>query len=147
MATASVQKKLCCKCDKGGGVFTCDGCQQSFCRKHTDEHRQDLSVQMDKIEQEHDVFQRDLNKEMDLHPLLSRIDEWERESISKIQQVAKQARVDLRKLIEQNKQDLKTSMNQLTSELQTSRDSEDYTELDFKRWIDQLNDNPFNKSV
>jgi hypothetical protein len=52
--------------------------------------------------------------------------------------VAKQARVDLRKLIDQNKKDLKISMNQLTNELQSSRDSEDYTELDLKRWVDRL---------
>ncbi len=52
--------------------------------------------------------------------------------------MAKQARVDLRKLIDQNKKDLKISMNQLTNELQSSRDSEDYTELDLKRWVDRL---------
>jgi hypothetical protein len=138
MATASVQKKPCCKCNKGAGVFTCDGCQQSFCRKHTDEHRQELSIQMDSIGQEHDVFQRDLNKEMHPHPLLSRIDEWERESIKKIQQVAKQTRVDLKELIDQNRKVLKTSMNQLTDELQSSRDSEDYTEIDLKRWLNRL---------
>jgi len=77
MATVSIQNKPCCKCNKGGGVFTCDGCQQSFCRKHKDEHWQELSVQMDNIDQEHDIFQRDLNKEMDSHPLLVRINEWE----------------------------------------------------------------------
>jgi hypothetical protein len=139
MATVSVPKKPCSKCNKGAGVFTCDGCQQSFCRKHTDEHRQELSLQIDNIGQEHDVLQRDLNKELNLHSLLSRIDKWERESINKIQDVAKLVRDDLKKLIDQNKTDLKTSLNQLTNELQSSRDSEDYTELDLKRWIDQLN--------
>jgi BMFP domain-containing protein YqiC len=53
---------------------------------------------MDIIGQEHDLLQRDLNKKMNSHSLLSRIDEWERESINKIQQVAKQARIDLEKL-------------------------------------------------
>jgi hypothetical protein len=38
MATASIPKKPCSKCNKGGGIFTCDGCEQSFCRKHSDEH-------------------------------------------------------------------------------------------------------------
>jgi hypothetical protein len=32
---------------------------------------------MDNIDQEHDIFQRDVNKEMDSHPLLVRINEWE----------------------------------------------------------------------
>jgi hypothetical protein len=93
---------------------------------------------MDNLGQEYDVFQRDLNKEMEPHPLVSRIDEWERESMNKIKQVAEQARIDLRKLIDQNRKDLKTSMKQLTNELQSSRDSEDYTEHDLKRWLHRL---------
>jgi hypothetical protein len=141
MATANtIQKKPCSKCDKGSGIFTCDGCQQSFCRKHSDEHRQELATLMDNVGQEHDVLQRDINREAGVHPLLSRIDAWERESIDKIQQVANQARVDLNQLINQKKQELKTTMTKLTNELQSSRESEDYTELDLKKWIDQLND-------
>jgi hypothetical protein len=40
-----------------------------------DEHRQELSVQMNNISQEYDIFQRDLNREVHEHPLLCRIDE------------------------------------------------------------------------
>lgn len=141
MATAAVtQKKPCSKCDKGGGIFTCDGCQQSFCRKHSDEHRQELAIQMDSLGQELDVFQRDINRDADVHPLLSGIDMWERESINKIQQVAEQARADLDQLMNKKKQELKTTMGKLTNELQSSRESEDYTELDLKKWINQLNE-------
>lgn len=139
MATGTTQKKPCCKCDKGGGIFTCDGCQQSFCRKHSEEHRQELAIQMDSIGQEYDVIQRDINKESDIHPLLSRIDVWERESIDKIQQVANQARVELNQLIDERKNEVKTTMSQLTNELQSSRQSEDYTEIDLKKWTNQLN--------
>ena len=139
MATSTVPKKQCLKCDKrSGGVFICDGCQQSFCRKHTDEHRQDLAVQMDNIGQERDVLQRDSEQGINPNALLTRIYEWEQESINKIQQVAEQARIDLRKSIDQSKIDFQTSMNLLTNELQLSRDSDDYTELDLKKWMDQL---------
>jgi hypothetical protein len=138
MAATDIQKKPCSKCNKGGGVFTCDGCEQSFCRKHSDGHRQELGVQMDNIGQEYDLLQRELNKKAEEHSLLTRIDRWEQESVDKIHQVAKQARIDLRQLIDQNKNDLKTSMTQITHELQSSRESEDYTELDLNGWIDQL---------
>jgi BMFP domain-containing protein YqiC len=145
MATANTTlKKPCSKCDKGGGIlggiFTCDGCHQSFCRKHSEEHRQELAIQMDSVGQEHDILQRDINREADVQPLLSRIDVWERESINKIQQVANQARADLNQLINQKKQELKTTVGRLINELQSSRESEDYTELDLKKWIDQLNE-------
>jgi hypothetical protein len=137
---ATIQKKPCSRCDKGGGIFTCDGCQQSFCRKHSDEHRQELGIQMDSIGQEHDTLQRDLDGDSDAHPLLARIDVWERESTKTIKQVAQQARNDLNQLIQQTKQEVKTTMNKLTNELQTSRQSEDYTEMDLKKWINQLNE-------
>jgi hypothetical protein len=140
IAMATIQKKPCSRCDKGGGIFTCDGCQQSFCRKHSDEHRQELGIQMDSIGQEHDALQRDLDQENDAHPLLARIDVWERESTKTIRQVAQQARNDLNQLIQQTKQEVKTTMNRLTNELQTSRQSEDYTEMDLKKWINQLNE-------
>ena len=102
---------------RSGGVFLCDGCQQSFCRKHTDEHRQELAVQMHNIGEERYVFQRDSDEEINPHALLTRIHEWESK---KIQQVAEQTRIDLRKSIDQSKIDSKTSMNQLTNELQSS---------------------------
>jgi hypothetical protein len=94
---------------------------------------------MDNLGQEHDILQRDMNREGDIRPLLSRIDAWEQESIDKIRKAAEQARIDLNELIDQKKQEHKTTMIRLTNELQSSRESEDYTELDLKKWIDQLN--------
>ncbi|CAF3320039.1 unnamed protein product [Rotaria socialis] len=138
MTTAITGKRPCSKCGKGSSIFTCHGCQQSFCRKHADEHRQELTDQVETLGQEHDILQRDINNETTHHPLLSRIDTWERESINKIQQVANQARHDLNKFIGQTKQSLKMTMDRLKSELQMSREAEDYTELDLKKWIDQL---------
>ena len=136
----SSQKKPCSRCDqgKGGGIFTCDGCHQSFCRKHSDEHRQELGTQMDTIGQEHDLLQRDLDENKPTHSVLVQIDAWERESIKRIQQIAGQARIDFNQIINKKKQDMKIAMNKLTNELQTSRQSEDYTELELTEWSDRL---------
>src|ERR1700677_934414 len=100
MASALL-KNPCAKCDKGGGVTTCDGCQQSFCIKHIIEHRQELAIQLDNIGQEHDLFRRDLTQENSAYPLFIRIDEWEQESITKIQVAAEAARADLQQLLDQ----------------------------------------------
>jgi DNA mismatch repair ATPase MutS len=106
MASA-IAKKPCPKCSKGIGVATCDGCQQSFCIKHFGEHRQELSHQMDSVGQEHDLLQRDLNQQNIEHPFISRINTWERESMTKIQVAAQAARDDLQKLLDINKKELK----------------------------------------
>ncbi|CAF0939854.1 unnamed protein product [Rotaria sordida] len=137
MAT-NTAKKPCAKCSKGSGVTTCDGCQQSFCTKHFVEHRHELSQQMTNINQEHDLFRRDLSKENSKHSFLNRIDIWERESINKIQAAAETARTDLQQLLDRTKNDLKISIEKLTNELNSCQQSDDFTENDLKRWNEQL---------
>jgi hypothetical protein len=137
MASA-IAKKPCAKCQKGGGVTTCDGCQQSFCIKHIIEHREELATQMDDIGQEHDSLRRDLIPEDLRHPLLSQIDEWEQTSITKIHVAAEAARRDLRQLLNQTKNDVKTSVDKIVDELQTHRGLDDYTEVDLTRWSTKL---------
>lgn len=56
-------KQLCIKCDKGGGITICSGCQNQFCVKHFIEHRQEFAVQMDHIGQQHGQLRRDLSQE------------------------------------------------------------------------------------
>ncbi len=136
--TNTTAKKPCAKCSKGGGVTTCDGCQQSFCTKHFVEHRHELSEQMNMINQDHDLFRRDMTKDIPKHPFLNRIDTWERESISKIQTTAETARTDVRQLLDRTKIDLKLSVEKLTNELYACQQSDDFTENDLKRWTEQL---------
>jgi hypothetical protein len=94
---------------------------------------------MKTINQDHDLFRRDMSKEISKHPFLNRIDTWERESISKIQMTAETARTDLRQLLDQTKIDLKFSVEKLTNELLACQQSDDFTENDLKRWTEQLN--------
>jgi hypothetical protein len=93
---------------------------------------------MNTINQEHDLFRRDMTKDIPKHPFMNRIDTWERESISKIQMVAETARTDLRQLLDRTKIDLKLSVEKLTNELYACQQSDDFTENDLKRWTEQL---------
>jgi len=67
-----------------------------------------------------------------------RINQWEQESITKIQTTAKSARTDLQRLLDKAKNNLKTSVSKMTEEFRSSRESDDYTELNIKQWSDQL---------
>ena len=127
-------KKACTKCEKGTGIFTCDGCQLSFCRKHSDQHREELAIQMDNLGQEYDLFQRDIGNEMERDRVLLRIDQWERESIEKIQQTARQIRNDFN----EKTKEIKKTFDRLTKEFQTNRESDDYTEIELQNWFTQL---------
>ena len=137
-------KKPCAKCSKGAGVTTCDGCQQCFCTKHFVEHREELSQRMDLIREDQQRFQRETTsinvKEVSKHPFLTKIDSWERESIAKIQLAAETSRNQLRQLLDRTKIDLKLSIDKINDELEKSRQTEDFTENDLKRWTEQLKD-------
>ena len=137
MASAVV-KKPCAKCSKGAAVATCDGCQQSLCIKHFNEHRQELSNNIENVGQEHDLLQRDLNQQNAEHPLLLQINTWERESIAKIQVAAEAARADLQNLLDRSNKELKKSVTIITNELQSCREADDYTEIDINKWTEQL---------
>lgn len=131
-------KQSCIKCNKGGGVATCGGCQQWFCTKHFVEHRQELTTQIDNLGQEHDLLQRDLIEDHRKHPLLSYINNWEQKAIETIQNAAKKARSDLEKYVGENKKDLKVSLEQVSSAIKLCRESEDFTELELNKWFEQI---------
>jgi len=137
MASTTI-KQRCEKCDKGAAIATCNGCQRSFCIKHFGEHRREISQQMDNIGQEHDLLRRDMNYERSAYPFLARIDQWEQETIRMVQASAQKARIDLQQLLDQTKNELKIAMNRVTEELRTCQESDNYTELDIKKWTEQL---------
>ena len=131
---ATSYRKLCIKCGKSGGVFTCNGCQESFCGQHTTVHRQELAHQLDTIGQEHDLLRRDLTNNNEQDSFFARIDVWENESMIKIKLAAEKARTDLRQFREQ----LKTTCSYISDELRTSHESDNYSEIDLNRWTKKL---------
>jgi len=133
-------KNPCAKCKTARGIATCDGCERSFCTIHFVTHRQELSMEMDNIGQNYDLLRRDLSEETKGHPLLARINVWEQESVNKIKKTAETARADVQKLLDQTRIDLESLITKTTEEIKTSRDSKDFTEIDFKRWIEKLNE-------
>ncbi|UJR32159.1 hypothetical protein I4U23_019626 [Adineta vaga] len=132
-------KKLqCITCSNSTGVMTCSGCQQTFCGKHTLEHRQKLSQQLDSIMQEHNVLQRDFERAFKDHVLFLKIDEWEKETITKVQISAENARKQLQQMIEKSKEPLTKTYRDLAMNLRSSREADDYSENELNRWINQL---------
>lgn len=117
----------------------CAGCSQNFCYNHIVEHRQQLSAQLDQIEQDRFLFQQTL----DLHRansqkslLFQQVDRWEQESIDKIKQTAQ----EIRQLLSShtNENTIKTELNELTQQIRHSRDEEDFNEEDLHKWKEQL---------
>jgi hypothetical protein len=131
-------KKQCAMCPKSGGIMTCDGCQQAFCGKHSVEHRQQLTNQLDGIMQEHDLIQNELHQSSKHNSLSKKIDKWEKESITKIQFAAETARADLKRLLDTPKESISKACHDIAVNLRSSRENDDFSENDLTRWMDQL---------
>lgn len=95
----------CVKCaTKGVGIFKCQGCSSAFCRRHASEHRTQLGQQLDEIVHEHDqLHQLIIEEENDSHSLINQINQWEQNSIGKIQHTAENIRQEIHQYLKSQK--------------------------------------------
>ncbi|CAF4435903.1 unnamed protein product [Didymodactylos carnosus] len=136
---AATSKAQCVKCEKNSGILTCDGCLEKLCRRCFNDHRQDLSKELDNVVYEHDMLKQQLETtENDCHHFFKQIDKWKKDSIDKINQLADQCRTDIVKLLDKNKDRLMDRFLKITNRVRKGRDDEDYDERDLSKWMDDL---------
>jgi uncharacterized protein YaaR (DUF327 family) len=136
MATSTI-KNRCVICNKEKASFRCEGCSQTFCNKDANEHRQELSKQLDEIEVTHDLLRQTLNEQTidsQKHPLIEQINQWEENSIRKIQQTAKEAK----ELIIKHTTEIEIKLAKLTDQLRENREENDFVETDLNKWREEL---------
>ena len=149
-------KAQCIICSKEKCAVRCEGCQQIFCRNHLTDHCQELSEQLDDIEINHDLFVQILNEQTNnpkKHFLIKQIDQWEEDSIRKIQQTAKECRQILLEHTPEYFNKIEINLTKLTDQLRKTRQENDFNEIDIKHLqqkltllSEQLN-NPSNLSI
>jgi chromosome segregation ATPase len=140
MATAT-GKNHCAICGKERRTVLCDGCSQTFCYNHLNDHRQELSKQLDEVEVTRDLFRQTLTEHTShphKHPLMKEIDTWEREAIKKIQETAEEARQQLFQHITGHISETELQLNKLTDQLRQSRQDNDFVETDLNQWKKEL---------
>ena len=139
MATSS--ERLCVICNKAVGLYDCRECQRTFCKKHVAEHNLELAKQMDDIVYNHDLLQQQLGEQdatSSQHPLMTEINNWERQSIEKIRNMAEKTRHDLDQLLIGNKKLVKKELEQTSIQLKTHKETDDYSEKDLTKWLQVL---------
>ena len=116
----------------------CDRCEQTFCDKHVTEHRRPSTSRIDDLTAEHDVIQQELRHSSSKHSLFGRIDQWEKESIVKIQTTAEHARGDLRQMIDTAKERLASACHDIVENIRSARDARQFCENDLRRSMQLL---------
>ncbi len=143
MATTT-GKGRCITCDKEKRVVICAGCSQLFCFDHLPDHRQELSHQLDDIEINRDIFRQTLTEQTidsEKHPLIKHIDQWEDDSIEKIQQIAKECRQQIFQHTTEHIHQIEVNLAKLTDQIKRTRQENDFNEIDlceFRQKITQL---------
>lgn len=140
MTSKSTPRKPCSQCDKGFAITICIGCDKWLCRKHFDEHRSNLGVDLDGLIHEHNQLLEDLIRKTDAsqHPCSNRIDQWEKEAIKKIKQAAKTAKLNLDKHLNEVRKPIEKALIELGQTWQTNRDTEDFSEIEIGEWSKEL---------
>jgi hypothetical protein len=141
MATPKPPRNSCSTCGQAAGAFTCRGCSQSFCLKHTNAHRLILDQQMNDVVVHHKHVNENLSGPIvDEHrkKLVQLITQWEDKSIEKIHQTANETRQQLLLIFRENSDNVKEKLIQLTQQLTKAQYDRDFFEDDLKHWTETL---------
>jgi septal ring factor EnvC (AmiA/AmiB activator) len=129
--------KGCSMCGKQAGSVHCTGCDGYFCWKDIKTHREGMFIEMDKIVEERNHLQDQLNNGAQLNsqqnPVIEQIDVWEKNIIAKVKQAAAKARQQAIELLNAKRMKINTEFESFTKELIRLKDSEDYVEHDLTR--------------
>lgn len=141
MASVAVNRSICSVCGKVPSLSFCVGCERVFCIDHVEQHRLDLAGLLDKIILEHDQCKQTIiqyTEETNNHPLMKQINEWETQSIHKIQQVALDARKQVLNAFQHFASNAITKIKTLTEDLTKAQHEDNFSEKELKKWMETL---------
>ena len=134
-------KAQCITCGKEKSTIRCEGCSQPFCYNHFGDHRKEFAAQLEELDVMCNQFQQTLTKlktKPQKHPLFQQIDQWEHDSIIKIQRTAEEARNLLLKHFPVHVTKATEQFNTFTKQMEENRRENDFFETDIQQWKEQL---------
>jgi chromosome segregation ATPase len=140
---ATVTSKIhCVTCKKEKVTYKCEGCAQKFCLNHLVNHHQLLIKQLDEIENQQNLFRQLLSEQSDdqqKHSLIQQINQWEKNSIQKIQQMADEVRQVVIEHASKHMKEIEIRLTKLTEELKLIRQEDDFNEIHLNQLKEKLN--------
>lgn len=106
-------------------------------------HQEKLSKKMEKVYLYHNQIQQlimDDTKNISNHPLMQKIDDWEKESILKVQQTAKEVRQQFNQAFMKYTIEMSELLTQMNQQLNQICLQNNYIETDIKLWLEKLNE-------
>lgn len=124
----------CSICEKGQGTCLCAGCKKYFCMKDFRSHRNTLLDEMHVIVEDRNHLQDKMN-EVFQHSdsyslLLAQIDEWQKNTIEKVEEAAEQARRQIKCISNSKRGEIISQFDKFSLDLIEKQNSEDFIEHD-----------------
>ena len=141
---AMVTVTLCPNCDKQEGIVPCLGCKKVFCLKHFQNHRQNLSVELENVVSRRNMLQEDyfttVAETFDPTKLgaWNTIDEWEQGIKEQARRIADEARQQLDLYFKQSCAQIEKKLNKITETIQQKMERENFMEEDIEKLTNQL---------
>jgi hypothetical protein len=135
-------KIRCVICNKRKSTLKCRGCSKDFCYTHWDTHRQKLKIKLAEIENNKETFKQSFNQyiqQPNNNTLMQQINQWEQNSIKKIQQIAEEARQVAVKNTNEYIHQIEIKLHRLTDQLRESRKEDDFNEINLRQYQEEIN--------
>ncbi|CAF0850056.1 unnamed protein product [Adineta steineri] len=149
-------KTQCFTCNKKKITFTCEGCLEKLCLMDLTEHQQILNDELHHIINDYDQFKQKFNEQKpnpyDLS-LIDQINQWETNSIEKIQQKAKDCRETVIKSSQTFLNDIEMKFNDFYEQIKQIQKENEFNEINLNYLKNQLMkmnqelNNPSNMSI
>ncbi|CAF1091329.1 unnamed protein product [Rotaria sordida] len=132
-------------------ITSCKGCGKHLCRKHFNEHRENLTKGLQNVIDLRDNVLQELARVIDSTlkspghnnavALLKQIDEWKTKTIERVTQAANDACKSVERLFSRKEEydQIKQNIYQITKELKEQQELESFVESDIDQWTNQLN--------
>jgi len=129
--------KRCSECNKELGQMHCIGCDKYFCWKDFKTHREEMFTQLDKVIEERNYVQDEINTVAQHNhqqsPLIQQINEWQDTTIEKVKQVAAKVRQQAVHLLNSKHMKISTDFKDFSQELTRLKENENFVEHDLTR--------------
>ncbi|CAF1177150.1 unnamed protein product [Adineta steineri] len=140
MAMAN-NKTRCFKCNNEKITYSCGGCSERFCFTDLAEHKQILNDELNHIINNYDEFKQIINEQKQNpqnYSLIKEINQWERNSIEKIQQKAKECREIVINSYQTVIDDIEMKFNDLSKQVKQIHKENEFNEINLNYLTSQL---------
>ncbi|CAF1540897.1 unnamed protein product [Adineta steineri] len=134
-------KTVCLICNEEKITYNCKGCSKEFCFMDLTGHRQILTSELHHINNAYNKFKQTINEQKQNphnHSLINQINQWETESIEKIQQKAQEYREIVIKSSETCIDDIEMKFEDLNEQIKQMEKENEFNEIDLDYLRHQL---------